>query len=59
MEDGSLEAAVICQILTMYLACCKAQIGKLYFGELQFSSQAKTKRQVAQEATVDVSNSLT
>lgn len=54
-----MDSAVICQILTMYLACCKAQIGKLYFGELQFSSQAKTKRQVAQEATVDVSNSLT
>lgn len=54
-----MDSAVICQILTMYLACCKAQIGKLYFGELQFSSQAKTKRQVAQEATVDVSNPLT
>lgn len=54
-----MEAAVICQILTMYLPCYKAQIGKLYFGELQFSLQAKTKRQVAQEAIVDVSNPLT
>lgn len=54
-----MEAATIQKMLTMYLVFCKAWTGKFYLlWRVAVQLTDKIERQVAQTATVDVSNHL-